>query len=339
MENFEEKALQSYHNPPKYWGRYVDDIMVIMDKAEVDMFTQHLNSVHPSIKFTVEFESNNALAMLDTLITRTPDGKLVFSVYRKSTHTDQYLNFSSHQPLEHKLGVIRTLTHRAKTLSSDSTLLEKELDHVKKSLSICGYTKWTWTAPSSKRRDPKPRRNETPSKGHVSLPYVQGVTEAINRKIRSAGVTVHVKPSNTIRSMVVSPKDKVKTLDRTGSIYQIQCKDCPSQYIGETERALGKRVSEHKREPSPVGGHMKAARHSFDPGEVKVLDSDSRWFQRGVKEAVYIAASEPDLNKDQGRHPLPAAYKRLLGSSGLGSLPGSRVPSGGTSTSTTPTQC
>ncbi|XP_072050085.1 uncharacterized protein [Amphiura filiformis] len=276
MENFEEKALQSCANPPKYWGRYVDDIMVIMDNAE---------------------------------------------------------------PLEHKLGVIRTLTHRAKTLSSDSTLLEKELDHVKKSLSICGYTKWTWSAPSSRKWDPKPRRNETPSKGHVSLPYVQGVTEAINRKIRSAGVTVHVKPSNTIRSMVVSPKDKVKTLDRTGSIYQIQCKDWPSQYIGETKRALGKRVSEHKREPSPVGGHMRSARHSFDPGEVKVLDSDSRWFQRGVKEAVYIAASEPDLNKDQGRHPLPAAYKRLLGSSGLGSLPRSRVPSSGTSSSTAPTQC
>ncbi|XP_072015090.1 uncharacterized protein [Amphiura filiformis] len=254
--------------------------MVIMDKAEVDTFTQHLNSVHPSIKFTVELESNNGcnnvLAMLDTLITRAPDGKLVFSVYCKSTHTDQYLNFSSHQPLEHKLGVITTLTHRAKTLSSDSTLLEKELDHVKKSLSICEYTKWTWTAPSSRKRDPKPRRSDTPSKGHVSLPYVQDVTEAINRKIRSAGVTVHVKPSNTIRSMVVSPKDKVKTLDRSGSIYQIQCKDCPSQFIGETEKALGKRVSEHKREPSPVGGHMKSARHSFDPGEVKVLDSDSR---------------------------------------------------------------
>ncbi|XP_072016884.1 uncharacterized protein [Amphiura filiformis] len=140
MENFEEKAITSFHTPPRYFGRYVDDAMVIIERSQVDSFTHHLNSIHDSIKFTVEHESNNSIAMLDTLISRNADGSLSFSVYRKSTHTDQYLNFASHQPLEHKLGVIRTLTHRAKTLSSDSERLEQEMDHVKKSLAICGYT-------------------------------------------------------------------------------------------------------------------------------------------------------------------------------------------------------
>ena len=71
MENFEEKAIASFHAPPRYWGRHVDDTMLIMDKSEVDNFTQHLNSVHDSIKFTVEQESNNSIAMLDTLIYAT----------------------------------------------------------------------------------------------------------------------------------------------------------------------------------------------------------------------------------------------------------------------------
>ncbi|XP_072041200.1 uncharacterized protein [Amphiura filiformis] len=291
--------------------------MVIIQKSGLDSFTAHLNSIHDAIKFTIEHELNNRIAMLDTLITRAPNGKLSFSVYRKSTYTDQYLSFASHQPLEHKLGVIRTLTHRAETLSSDQASLDTELQHVKRSLSICGYTKWAWNTPHSKKVSPKPkRRTDNPPKGHITLPYVQGVSEAINRKIRQAGVTVHSKPANTIRSMLVSPKDKPQKLERTGSIYQIKCGDCPSTYVGESERALSKRISEHKRESSPVGAHMKSHKHSFDPKEVNILDTEQRWYQRGVKESIYIATNNPDLNQDRGRHRgrhhLPKTYGRLL---------------------------
>ena len=102
MESFEEKAISSFHTPPRYWGRYVYYTMVIIDRSQVDNFTQHLNSVHNSIKVTIEHKNNNSIAMLNTLITRNTNGSLSFSVYRKSTHTDQYLSFSSHQPLEHK---------------------------------------------------------------------------------------------------------------------------------------------------------------------------------------------------------------------------------------------
>ena len=64
--------------------------------------------------------------MLDTRITCTPS-RLAFSVYRKPTHTNQYLQFDSHQPLEHKIGVIRTLTHRANTICSTDKEKEKEI--------------------------------------------------------------------------------------------------------------------------------------------------------------------------------------------------------------------
>ena len=79
--------ITSFHTPPRYWGRYVDDTMVIIDGSQVDNFTQHLNSVHNSIKFTIEHENNHSIAMLDTLITRNPNVSLSFSVYRKKyTH-------------------------------------------------------------------------------------------------------------------------------------------------------------------------------------------------------------------------------------------------------------
>jgi len=50
---------------------------------------------------------------LDVLVTRNATGNLETGVYRKSTHTDQYLHFDSHQPRQHKRAVVKTLAHRA----------------------------------------------------------------------------------------------------------------------------------------------------------------------------------------------------------------------------------
>ncbi len=149
------------------------------------------------------------------------------------------------------------------------------------------------------------------------MPYIQGVSEVLSRKIRAAGVTVHLKPINTIRSMLGTPKDKPEKLDKSGVVYNIQCEDCPSKYVGETERSLAKRLTEHKRASSPVGSHMTDRGHKFDPKNVKILDSDPRWLQRGIKEAIHIATQGSDLNRDQGRYKLPRAYHRLLSSCGL----------------------
>ncbi|XP_072030595.1 uncharacterized protein [Amphiura filiformis] len=83
MEAFEEKALSSFSNPPRYWGRYVDDTMVIIQKSDLDSFTAHLNSIHDAIKFTIEHELNNRIAMLDTLITRAPNGLKPFRLIKQ----------------------------------------------------------------------------------------------------------------------------------------------------------------------------------------------------------------------------------------------------------------
>lgn len=65
----------------------------------VQGFLDHLNSVEPSIHFTVEEESEGKLLFLDVLLQRDPDGSISTIVYRKPKHTDRYLNFASHHPL------------------------------------------------------------------------------------------------------------------------------------------------------------------------------------------------------------------------------------------------
>ena len=57
----------------------MDDTFTILDRKNVDDFLQHLNS-QPSIRFTMETEKDNKLALQDTAVLREPDGRLTTSV-------------------------------------------------------------------------------------------------------------------------------------------------------------------------------------------------------------------------------------------------------------------
>ena len=315
MEWFEEVALQSFRFEITVWKRYVDDTFVALCDSLVEELTAHINSIDPAIQFTREEEQNKTLPMLDTLTRRNEEGKLSFSVYRKPTHTDQYLQFDSNQPLQHKLGVIRTLHHRCMMLCTEEEDKMKEIEHLKKVLSVSGYTKAAWSLATA--RKPQTSRQTTPTsdtrkKGSVSLPYVGPVTEAIARNFRQAGVTTHIKPCNTIRGRLVRPKDKLDRLDQAGVVYKIACQDCTATYVGETERKLNTRFKEHHRSSSPVGLHMEQRRHSIDNESVSVLHKEADWYKRGVAEAIHIFRESPDLNRGRERHTLPKIYQELM---------------------------
>ncbi|XP_072018559.1 uncharacterized protein [Amphiura filiformis] len=106
MEWLEQEAIATapMECKPKMWKRYVDDILEIIKKGTTQQLTEHLNTVDPTknIKFTHEEEENNQIPFLDTLIIRKDDGSVKLLIYRKKTHTDQYLNFSSQHPLHQK---------------------------------------------------------------------------------------------------------------------------------------------------------------------------------------------------------------------------------------------
>ena len=88
-------------------------------------FTDHLNSIDDNNKWTTGMEakfaedSGRSLPFLDVLVTSLQDGSFKTTVFRKPTHTNQYLSFSSNHPIEHKRGVVKTLIHRPEMVVSN----------------------------------------------------------------------------------------------------------------------------------------------------------------------------------------------------------------------------
>ena len=96
MEAFESRAIATVVNPPRIWKRYVDDTFVIQKQTHRKEFLQQINSVDPSILFTVEeTRPDGSMSFLDTVVTLQEDGMLTTGVYRKPIHTDLYLQWDS----------------------------------------------------------------------------------------------------------------------------------------------------------------------------------------------------------------------------------------------------
>ena len=126
MEDCEVKALSSILHPPSLWLRFVDDTFVINRAEHSQDLLHHINNQDPHIQFTVEPTQQGSLPFLDTLVTIEPDNTFSTTVYRKPTHTDQYLHWDSNHHITAKQHVYNT-THRAKIVSSRQDKMDREL--------------------------------------------------------------------------------------------------------------------------------------------------------------------------------------------------------------------
>ena len=95
--------------------RYVDDTFCLFkNEKDADSFLIQLNSMHSSLKFAVEKESDHQLAFLDVFVHNTSPAFLT-SVYRKHTFSSLYTRWDSFCSLQRK---IKTLVYRALRISS-----------------------------------------------------------------------------------------------------------------------------------------------------------------------------------------------------------------------------
>ena len=148
-------------------------------------------------------------------------------VYRKSTHTDQHLQWNIHHNLAAKYSIISTLTHRAKAVYFNPQLLKLELQYLEEVLLRCKYPKWAINRMHMKKITQKKsavkNKNQTePSirkKCRIVITYIQCQCESYKSICNKCGIQVHCKGGRALKNLLVSPKDKEIITQKNGIRY------------------------------------------------------------------------------------------------------------------------
>ena len=105
MHKFEQAALQNATLKPGFYARYIDDSIGVWVHGRVELrkFIEYLNSLHHSIKFTLEDSSKSGkVAFLDTLITLDSNSKYSTELYIKPNHSGIIIHQTSSHPMSTK---------------------------------------------------------------------------------------------------------------------------------------------------------------------------------------------------------------------------------------------
>ncbi len=166
------------------------------------------------------------------------------------------------------------------------------------------------------------------------IPYIEGVSERVDRVLKKHGVASAMRPHTTLRRLLVHPKDKCEPSEQGELVYSIPCTNCDKQYIGETGRLFRTRVEEHKKDVGSVPqhqytrGHRKESQstmhksaltdhstqenHIIDWDGAKVIDKESHQRKRQVRESIWIRRTVDALNRDEGSYELSHTYDDVI---------------------------
>jgi hypothetical protein len=180
------------------------------------------------------------------------------------------------------------------------------------------YPDWIFENPEKPIKKP----STTPGQGRdriitITIPDVQGFSKRLQKIYTTHGVSTIHKPFNTIRNILVKPKDKTPDARKCGVVYQISCGGCDSLYVGETARPLQTRLNEHHKlrgdqnSVTGVGEHCLATGHTFIDKDTKILGREENIWRSKIREPIEIYNINPNLNRDHG-YELPAIYTQVL---------------------------
>ena len=139
MADLEEKLLKASSVSPLVWWRYIDDIFLIWEHGEESLqaFIKHLNSFHPTIKFTADY-SYDKVNFLDVQVIK--QGKnLVTDLFVKSTDTHQYLQASSCHVYHSKRSIPYSQALRLNRICSEISFLDHRCNQLESWLKQRGY--------------------------------------------------------------------------------------------------------------------------------------------------------------------------------------------------------
>jgi hypothetical protein len=308
----------------KFLKRYIDDILCACRRELITRLLESLNSFHKDIQFTVEHQIDDSIPYLDTMISKEVDGSLLFTVYRKPTHSSRYLEYFSSNPIAHKKSVAASLFHRALSICSNDRLYAIERNIIFLDLQKNGYPKDFITRTEKdviKKRLDNSRNTSRQSEisfnqdlktRRVCLPYISSWSEAVTRILKSYDLELTHRPINKLRYIWGNQKTHLPIHKHMNAIYQIPCGDCDLVYIGESNNA-NRRMKEHEAdyrlnrpENTALALHSHSCNHTPNLKAHCILANDGYYLTRKLSESFFIQNNNKALNKHPGS--LPPLY-------------------------------
>ena len=323
--------------PPDKWpivyDRYVDDVFSEFENKECcDEFFKLLNNLHPkSLQFTRDREKGGKLPFLDALVIRKDDGFMT-SLYRKPTFTGLYTPWDSFTATRYKINLIKALVHRVKRICSPQ-FVDQELNTLKDIFRKNGYpesiierniTSQPYTRPAFIGPSRCPAFIRLPWLGTRPAMLLE---KKIKEAVRTAYFAAKVLFVYTTTRAFRLPKDRLPTQFSSNVIYEFECLECNSRYVGRTSQHLIARVKQHvpryllpgaapkpsKRQnkrnatdaedhQSAIATHLlqnKACRQRYSDDCFKVISMARNDYHLKVLEAVYIHQQRPPLCKQK----------------------------------------
>lgn len=262
MASIEDKILQQAPGVnfiyKKFWRRFIDDIFLIWTGSEKDLknFLDFINTLHPTIKFTSTYDfKSKTVPFLDTSI-KIEKGTITSDLYRKPTHSPQYLLPSSTHPPHCTKNIPYSLAYRLLRICSNPETLKLRLEELREMLQNRGYSKNVITGAFTKltatNREEALKKvsfvKSSSDKVTFVIPFdprLPKISEIANRhfnllksdksceKIFEAGVQVAYKRHQNIREILcratVPPlKQRTSTREKLGwrTCHKLPCSTC-----------------------------------------------------------------------------------------------------------------
>ena len=175
---------------------------------------------------------------------------------------------------------------------------------------------------SEKKTNTRPQVDQstiqgTPKEVFISVPYIPGISEEFRRIFKDTKVQIIFKGCNTLKSLLMYPKDKIPSQLHQDLVYQWTCPEetCSSSFIAESSRCLDNRVKEHYTSiSSTIYQHSSIHNHpKADISQFKIIDQDNKQSFREDREAIHIRRSNPALHHNLGKMYIPNIFNLLLG--------------------------
>jgi hypothetical protein len=308
----------------------MDDTFVLFnDKSHAPLFLNYLNSLHSNIDFTMEIENNNTLSFLDVQVQQI-DGKFYTSIFRKPTFTGLGMSFFSFTPIFYKINAIKTLIHRAYSLSSSYKLFSDEINFLTNFFSNNGFPQNMLNLYVKKFLDTLYNTNES-SKiitvpkdiTYISLPYIGQQSYDMIKYFKN--ILANYYPQVNFQFVLVNPfsikslfrfKDKLPIELHANIIYKFTCETCKSFYIGSSTKQFKIRYSQHLGTSFRTGRplttpnhsspriHCEKEQHPFSKNNFTIIDYATSVSELRLLESLYIFKQRPPLNTDQSAAPL-----------------------------------